>query len=42
MIMRNPHRRIISELHPQAVGDLLRTPRAGPAAVLLAIVEYVG
>ena len=32
-LVREPHRVIIREVHRESVGDLLRTPRGGPAAV---------
>src|SRR5215212_5938787 len=35
-LMRDPHRVIIREVDREPVGDLLRAPRAGPAAVLAA------
>src|SRR5207244_10200922 len=35
-LMRDPHRRIIGELDPEPVRDLLGTPRSRPAAVLTA------
>ena len=37
-LVRDPHRLIIGEVDPQPVGDLLRAPRRGPAAVLPAAV----
>ena len=37
-LVADPHRLIIGEVHPQPVGDLLRTPRPGPAALLPAAV----